>query len=266
MAEPSALRVPPLTGLRVLVTRPPHQAAEFVERLRHAGAHPVVFPLIEIAPPPDWRPLDAALQCLVDYDWLVLTSVNAVEIIAERLQQLQGHLRLPAGLQVYSVGPKTARAIERLGWPVEVPGEDFRAESLLALLCSRGARDRRVLYPRAERARDLLPAGLRSVGAQLDDPIAYSTQPTQGRRAELLQRLTEVDVVTLTSSSAVENFVELLGDIRSLPATVCCASIGPVTSDTARELSLPIAVEANPYTLDGLLSALQTLIPHQTGV
>lgn len=249
-----------LHGRRVLVTRPRQQAQEFVRLLQQAGAEALALPLIRIAAPVDPQPLWQALAALADYDAVLLTSVNGVAAV-RRLLQPEGAPAFvwPSTVRLFAVGPKTAAALQRLGWPVSQPQADFRAESLLALLQQQGVAGWRVLYPRAEQVRPVLPEGLRAAGAMLEDPVAYRTLPDLERRDELLALLPHLDAVTFASSSSVEQFVALLGSetAAAVCRDLCCASIGPVTTATAQHFGLAVQAEAEPYTLEGLVAALQ---------
>nr|WP_320115177.1 uroporphyrinogen-III synthase [uncultured Desulfuromonas sp.] len=249
----------PLTGKRVLVTRAAHQAQSFVRLLEAQGATAITCPLIEIVAPTSWQPLDEALAQLADYDDLILTSVNAVEMVFGRLKKLAVPQTVLEGVRLVCVGPKTAKSLQRYGYQPDLQPEEYRAEAVVAALTAQGVVGRKVLYPRAELARDLIPSSLTQAGARVDDPIAYRTLPAQDSavRIRTLLREQAVDVVTFSSSSSVDNFVALLGD-EALPLTrqVVLASIGPLTTATAVQHGLAIAVEPAQYTLDGLVQAL----------
>jgi uroporphyrinogen III methyltransferase/synthase len=159
------------------------------------------------------------------------------------------------------VGPKTALALQKLGRQPDLQPEEYRAEAIIDLLVQRGISGQRVLYPRAQLARPLIPQQLRAAGAIVDDPVAYNTIPGRAAAEQIrqLMRTGALDVVTFTSSSTVENFVAALGDDAvQLTRDLVVASIGPLTSATARRLGLTVTVEAQDYTLEGLLAALVT--------
>ncbi|MEA3464528.1 MAG: uroporphyrinogen-III synthase [Thermodesulfobacteriota bacterium] len=263
-----------LAGKRVLVTRPPHQVASFTQLLQQMGAVTEAVPLIEIVPPASWDPLDQALSCLSRYQYIILTSVNAVQSVYDRLKHLGhlGHLDQLGGaraetaaLQWVCVGPKTAKALQDLGRTPDLQPQQYRAEAVIELLLQQGVDGTRVLYPRAQLARKLIPQQLQAAGAIVDAPIAYNTIPASGggEQIYLLLHQGKLDVVTFTSSSSVENFVALLGgDAHELTRSVVLASIGPLTTATAMRLGLSIAVEAQDYTLEGLIAALIDYYAH----
>ncbi|MBI1356188.1 MAG: uroporphyrinogen-III C-methyltransferase [Acidobacteria bacterium] len=246
----------PLFGRRILITRPAGQAADFAARLRRLGAEPIEAPTIEIRPPDDWAPLDAAIAALGDYDWLIFTSRNGVDRFLERLDASPRDLRAVRG-KIAAIGPATAQRLEQLHLKVDVLPDDFVAEGLLAALDAEDLRGQRILIPRALQARETLPAELAARGALVDVVPAYQTvEPPDA--AERLQAIFEgedkPDWAVCTSSSTVRNLAKLVGPERLAGVRLC--SIGPITSQTARELGLPVAAEANPYTMEGVLEAL----------
>jgi len=250
----------PLFGKRVLVTRSAEQAGALVERLEEAGADALVCPVIEIAPPDSWEPLDDAIRDLGRTDWLILTSANAVDVFFDRLRHFGLDGRALAGVRLAAVGPKTARAIEARGLnPDLVPGEDFRAEGVAALLTAQDLVGKRILYPRAELARDLLKKELAAAGAEVVDPVAYRTIAPAALEAGVRESLAagEIAAVTFTSPSTVDNLVALLGqgasDLLNKPVLV---SIGPQTSAALGRHGLPVGLEASPSTLEGMVEGL----------
>lgn len=246
----------PLAGVTVVVTRARAQAAELIARLEALGAAVIVFPAIEIRPPADSRPLDAALDKLAAYDWLIFTSANGVKFFRERAETRPPGLAAFRG-KVCAIGPATRRAVEAAGLPVHLVPREYVAESLVEAFAAHDLDGKRILLPRAAVARDLAPSALAARGAQVDVVEAYRTVPP----ANLAARVREVfggdakpDWVTFTSSSTVSNFVEAAG-VHALEG-VSVASIGPVTTATARSFGLDVTVEANPYTAEGLASAI----------
>jgi uroporphyrinogen-III synthase len=244
----------PLAGKRIVITRPPPKADAFANRLLELGAEPVLLPTITIQPPTDPAPLDDALLRLDRYDWLILTSANTVTIIGQRLATL--HID-PVWPPVAVIGPATGKALQTdYGVIPAVMPEKHVAKALFAALRDQtdlsGAR---VLLPQGDLARPVLADRLRGAGAEVDSVIAY-----ENVRPEIDPVLLAdpVDAVTFTSSSTVQNFVDLFGDPLSVIGTARIACIGPVTADTARELGLPVHIVAEPHTLDGLIDALIT--------
>ena len=246
-----------LRGKRVVVTRPEVQADGFVAQLQEVGAAPVCLPVIEIGPVADTAPLDRSLQKLTCYDWLVLTSVNGVEAVWERLSAL-GIAQLPERLQVAAIGPKTAAALQaRQVTPDFVP-EEYIAEAILPGLGD--LRGRWVLLPRADIARPALAQAIQAAGGFAHEIAAYHTLPTEPD-PKAIQTLREgVDILTFTSSSTVRNFIALMErtglDPRDLPGKPLVACIGPITAGTAAEEGLQVGLVAEEYTIDGLLEAL----------
>ena len=258
-----------LAGLRILVGRARHQASVLSSGLRELGANVVEIPFIEIRKPRSYTPLDSALNNLHDYDWLILTSVNGVDAVWDRLHKLDLTKRHLRHLKVAAIGPATRKAIEKRGIKVNVVPEEYVAESVVKSLRKQVA-GKRVLLARARVARDVIPRELRKLGAKVDVVEAYETVIPQSSRTRLRTILKDSkrrpDVITLTSSSTARNFIALLGKNawRGRPRPrkanpldgVRFASIGPVTSSTLRELGLPVDIEATQYTIPGLIKAI----------
>lgn len=259
----------PLSGRKILITRARHQAATLTTALEEQGAEVLAVPAIEIVPPPSYEPLDAALRNLGRYNWLVLTSVNGVEAMAQRLRILsQKTLLAPAiGLQsshrvkVAAMGPATARALQAYGIPVDVLPEKYVAESLVEALRGQVFGED-VLLVRAEQARDVVPTELEKAGARVEVVAAYRTVVPESSCVRLREILGGSgplpNAVTFTSSSTVTNFFRLLAEAGASgwPASVAAASIGPITTRTLMDHGIEPVVEAKEFTIPGLVDAL----------
>ena len=252
----------PLAGTRILVGRARHQAGSLSTSLRSLGASVIEIPFIEIRKPQSFAPLDEALSHLKTYDWLILTSVNGVEAMWQRLRKLRIPRTRLKHLQIAAIGPATKRAIVKHGLKVKMMPEEYVAEAVVKGLHDK-VNGKRVLLVRAKVARDVIPDSLRAAGAQVDVVEAYETVvPEKSKtrlRALFKNKQRRPHVVTFTSSSTVRNFAELLGGTKpKAPALsdVQFASIGPVTSATLRELDLPVSIEAREFTMGGLVRAI----------
>ncbi len=257
----------PLTGCRVLVSRAKKQAGVLSSALRDLGCEVIEIPFIEIRKPRSYQPLDTALLKLATYDWLILTSVNGVEALFERIQKKKLDTSALTKLKIAAIGPATRKAIEESGLPVTVTPKEYVAESVVSAL-RRRVKGKRVLLVRAKVARDVIPRELRKAGAEVDVVEAYETitpKLSEKRlRAVLASKTRRPHAITFTSSSTVKNFVGLLGLQRARAALkksrahhgVHSASIGPVTSATLREFGLPVDIEAREYTIPGLVAAI----------
>jgi uroporphyrinogen-III synthase len=250
----------PLSGVRVLVGRARHQASVLSSELRKLGATVIEIPFIEIRKPRSFKPLDSALMSLATYDWLVLTSVNGVEAMWERLAKLHLTKTSFMHLGIAAIGPATRKGIEQRGGKVDVVPEEYVAESVVHSL-RRRVKGKRVLLVRAKVARDVIPRELRRAGAEVDVVEAYETVVPQSSRVRLRSLLgnprRRPHVVTFTSSSTVRNFMALLGPTKASIQGVRLASIGPVTSSTLRELGLRVDLEASEFTIPGLVAAIR---------
>jgi uroporphyrinogen III methyltransferase/synthase len=248
----------PLFGQRILVTRAIEQAAELTKPLVELGAEAVLCPSIEIIPPASYAELDAALDGLAEIDYLILTSANAVDAFFNRLAETGRDARALAGLKVVAVGPKTAAEISVRGVRADLVPEDYRAEGVVALLKDRVA-GQRILYPRAEMARDLIVTELSATGAEVVAPVAYASAVPVATAERCQQALTEgLSLLTFTASSTVRNLAGLLdADSLDKARKIPVASIGPLTSQTARELGFEVVVEPAESTLDAMVEAIK---------
>ena len=238
----------PLFGQRIAVTRARRQAEALSAKLRALGAEVLELPAIEIRPALDYAPLDRAVAKLASYDWLIFTSVNGVRFFLERLDRSAVDLRALRA-RICVIGPATRAAVEALHLKVDVMGAEYVAEGLLAAFAAHDLSGRRVLLPRASVARDLVPAELARRGALVDVVEAYRTAAPPIAAPD-----PKPDWITFTSSSTVRNFVTAAGPAAL--AGVKVASIGPVTTATARELGVEVTIEAAVFTVDGLVDAL----------
>lgn len=246
----------PLFGQRIVVTRAKAQADSLSAPLRQLGAEVVEFPTIEIQPPMDYSPLDAAIARLRDFDWLIFTSVNGVRFFLDRLDSGAVDLRAIRG-KLCAIGPATREALERFHLKVDVMAEDYVAEGLLEALGRFDVNDTKVLIARAAAARDILPDELRRRGAVVEVVEAYRT----GAPADLPARAAVVlnlkpHWITFTSSSTAANLIAACG-AQALRG-VGIASIGPVTSATLCNAGVFVTAEASPHTVPGLVNAITT--------
>jgi uroporphyrinogen III methyltransferase / synthase len=246
----------PLFGRRVVVTRAREQAEPLCSKLRALGAEAIEMPAIEIVPAAEYAPLDRAIEELASYDWLIFTSANGVRYFLDRLDLSRQDLRALRA-RICAIGEATKRAVEALHLKVDLIGEEYVAESLVAAFRGVDLTGKRILLPRAAVARDLLPRELRKLGADVDVVEAYRTivpEDAARRATEIFGDSRRPDWIAFTSSSTVQNFVRTAG-AKAL-AGVKIASIGPVTTASAKKLGLEVTVEAHTYTADGLLEAI----------
>ncbi|HWC95707.1 MAG TPA: uroporphyrinogen-III C-methyltransferase [Candidatus Sulfopaludibacter sp.] len=248
----------PLFGKRIVVTRAHSQAGSLTARLQALGAAVIEIPAIEIRPASDYGPLDAALATLSSYDYLIFTSANGVHHFVDRLDRSAGDLR---GLRarICAIGPATRAAVEALHLKVDLMGKEYVAESLLESFEGQELSGKRVLLPRAAVARDLVPSELTRRGAHVDVVEAYRTVQPESEAAipRTVDGRLACDCITFTSSSTVRNFAAIAGadSLRGVPV----ASIGPITSQTARELGIDVTIQAVEFTINGLLEAVRRI-------
>ena len=250
----------PLFGNKVLVTRSREQAGALSELLREHGAEPIEFPVIKISPPESLADLDAALERVEEYEWLLFTSANGVQAVTDRLRKLGRDVRWLKGPKIGAIGPKTAEAILRLGVNVDFIPSKFVSEAI-ADEFPEPPSGKHVLILCAKEARGILAEKLRERGAQVDVVAAYRTEadPDSYRddaaRIKKLLASGEIDIITFTSPSTVRSFVRLVGMV-SLRGNVKIACIGPITAEAAEEYGLKPHVIAEEHTIEGLVEAL----------
>lgn len=241
----------PLAGVRVMLT---HSAREsgLGERLRALGAVVSTVPLIKIGPPRDAQVLQMAVDEADRADWIVFTSVNGVDAFSRRRRE-----KLPPDIRIAAIGPATARAVERLlGRPADLVPARFIAEELGDAILQRAGWGARVTIFAAQAARPELAARLRKAGMHLTTAVAYETR--EASPTDLARRVADVDVIVLTSGSAVRSLVAGLrsGLGRAALDRMALVCIGPVTADEARRRGLKVAATAKAATPDGLLAAI----------
>jgi uroporphyrinogen-III synthase len=251
-----------LAGKRIVITRAAHQAGEFESLLRTREAEPLLYPCIAVASPDDTTPLDSALRQAAEsgFNWLVLTSANAVQVLAERLETLKISADCLKNLSVAAVGPATAEATRTLlKLETALIPEEYSAEALVYAL--RPTAGMRVLLPQADLARQTLVEGLIAAGAVVTSISAYRTvRGIGGVDLPALLSDGQVDAITFTSPSTVHNFLERLrteGGKADKLRGVILACIGPTTAEAVRELGLTVTVLPAEHTLNGLVDALE---------
>ncbi len=248
----------PLSGRKVLVTRATDQAGGLVAGLKSSGAEVVEFPTIKTVPPASWDELDRAISGLSGFDYVLFTSVNALEYFMLRFGELgrgEGDL---AGLKFIAVGPKTAEALAAKGLKADLVPREFKGEGVAEALSGVDIKGKRFLYPRAEAAREVLLEMLRARGAEVVVAVTYRTVKPDVDQATISRLLSGgFSAVTFTSSSTVKNFVEIVGPgAISFLNGVSVACIGPVTKKTCEEMGINVSVVPKDYTVDSLLGAL----------
>ena len=254
----------PLLGKKIVVTRTRKQASALSSKLRALGAHVIELPTIRIEPPSDLRQFAELVQDAHIYDWIVFTSANGVEAFFDIFFKLYDDSREIGGARIAAIGPATAQRVKDFHLHVDLQPEESVAEAVVQEFKKQGSIENlKILLVRAEKARDVLPKELSGLGAIVDEAFAYRTVPetrdTSGARRQLAKD--GADLITFTSSSTVENFLAL-GLPR--PKGMRIASIGPITSQTARDNGLTIDVEAKRHDIDGLVDAIADFFARKT--
>ncbi len=249
-----------LAGKTILITRARGQSGDFTTQLKKVGAEVIEFPTIEIVPPLHWEEVDRAMDQLKSYDWIIFTSANGVDFFWQRMMERGKNLRLPSSLEVCAIGPATANRLKMKRVFVHYIPKEFIAESILEGFEKMAIKGKRILLARAKKARDILPKGLKEIGAEVDVVAVYRTIRSKGGSKRLQRLLAEgkIDAIAFTSSSTVNHFAELLKqeELKKLLKGIAIACIGPVTSRTAKEWKLKVRIQPKRYTIPGLTRAI----------
>lgn len=248
----------PLSGMRILVTRPTQQSQILSEKLSRLGATPVELPTIEIVPLEDTDSLDRTLQSLGEYDWVIFTSVHGVNSALERMSELKIEYKILQKVKVATIGPPTASALDRAGRKPDYIPAEYLSEQIAHGLGE--VKGKRILLLRANIASKKLPALLRERGALVDDVVAYRTLIPRDLTPERLKSIFDmgVDLVLFTSPSTVRNLAQVLGDdeLERFLRNVKVACIGPVTAEAAKEMGIVVEIVAQNHTIDSLVEAI----------
>jgi uroporphyrinogen III methyltransferase/synthase len=249
-----------LKGKRILITRARSQAPSLAQRIESLGGEVIEFPTIEIRPPESYGPLDQAINQIGSYDWLIFTSVNGVEQFLSRFEKLGKSLADLAGIEVGAIGPETAKRLTAAQIQPSLVPKQYQAEGILEALIPEAVLGKRILIPRAAKARDILPETLRRWGARVNVVEAYQTVLPQVDVSALCELLREgtIDVITFTSSSTVTNFTVMLRDqdLPRLLSRAVIACIGPITRKTVEDLGMRPEIVSEEFTIPGLVRAM----------
>lgn len=248
----------PLYGKRIVITRPESQAQPFIDSLREVGAVPIIFPTIKIAPIENDTILQAALQHMDEYDWIVFTSANGVHLSIDSMKLIDVPLLRLKKRQIAVIGPATAAALAHYGIEAALQPEEYIAEAIVdSLLKREPITGKKFLLLRADIARETLHEELEKHGGIVDEIPVYSTIPGEPSPEAFAELRTGVDVITFTSSSTVKYFFKILGEeAEKFKRGVVIACIGPITAKTARDYGLDVTLVAKKYTIPGLMETL----------
>lgn len=255
----------PLFGKRVLVTRPKDQAWELSTRITASGGEPIECPMIRIESPASWSEVDDAMAHMNSFQWVIFTSVNGVKFFLDRARQLGHDGRAFGGLRLCCIGPRTAEELERYGLVADLIPVPYQAEGVIDAMKATGVKGARILIPRAEVAREILPEQLQAAGAEVRVVAAYrSVRDPQGpKRVRELLAQGHLDVLTFTSSSTVHSFVqgfEGKTEVTALTRKTIVACIGPITAETARTEGLAVTVMAQENTVPALVASVSQYV------
>jgi uroporphyrinogen III methyltransferase/synthase len=258
--ELSWIESKPLWGKRIVVTRSRAQASQLVDKILDLGGEAIEFPSIEIKKETNLKSLHNALANVNRYDWLVFTSVNAVDIFFEELIANGYDIRDLKGIKLAAIGPATQDRLTQRGLKVEVVPEEYRAEGIISDLLAMSEPGQWVLLPRARGARTILPEELKKAGLHVNEIYLYEAVTSLSVSNQTLEKIKQgyMDYLTFTSSSTVHNFVKIVGkeNISRINKNTKVACIGPITADTAQEYGFTVDIRAQKYTIQGLIDAI----------
>jgi len=249
----------PLSGKRVMITRPLHQSQKLANLVEELGGEPWGFPTIEITLPSDFAPMDCAIKHIEEYSWLAFTSANGVSAFFNRMRHLKKDIRSLKGVNICTIGPKTKAELEKYSLIVNYVPDSYTSQALADGLSEKLGADDSVLIPRAESAPDAF-SGLRDMGFRIDEVPAYRTVQGNGniQIAKQFFRERKIHILTFTSASTVTNFVDIMAvdDLEELLEGVTIACIGPITAKTVRDMGMPVHVVADEYTVEGMIASV----------
>lgn len=253
----------PMFGHRVLVTREHSSGFEPLEEL---GAEIVEFPTIEIVPPLSYEEMDAAIENVQSYTWIIFTSANGVRYFLKRFLEKDKDIRDLKGIKICAIGTKTASEMKKYGIKVDLVPEEFHAEGLIEAFIKevkspgpKRLKDIKFLLPRAEVAREIFPKKVRELGGEIDVPVAYRAVKPElhGRRLKRFLKEGRITIATFTSAATFNNFVEIMGgDARELLKDVAIAVIGPVTAKAIAKAGLKVEIMPKESTIEALVSEI----------
>jgi uroporphyrinogen III methyltransferase/synthase len=246
----------PLFGRRIVITRASAEAIDFAARIRALGGEAIEFPTIKTVPPQSYKILDRAIAEIRSFDWIIFTSANGVESFIERMRTRACDIRELGRAAIAAIGPATAERVRRYALTVAAMPAEYRAEAVIDAIGAERIAGARILIPRAEVAREILPEMLRHHGARVVVVASAYRTVIPGADADDMRAMiaaNAIDLVSFTSSSTVANFAAMAGvPVRGLKA----AAIGPITAETARAHGFEVVVAPSEYTVDALLAAI----------
>ncbi|MEA1961054.1 MAG: uroporphyrinogen-III C-methyltransferase [Bacillota bacterium] len=250
----------PLWGKTIVVTRARAQASGLKKKLKDLGGEVIEFPSIEIQKENDLQPLYDAFDCISDFQWLIFTSANAVELFFNEMKSKKIDIRLLSGLMIAAIGPVTCESVEKRGLLVDVVPAEYVAEGIVDRLRSHIKPGDKVLLPRARGAREVLPDKITELGAEIHEIYLYTAGIATNVDSRDVERIRSgmADYLCFTSSSTVRNFVQMIDKegLEMLKKQTRVACIGPITAKTASEFDFSVAVMAQEYTIEGLITAI----------
>ena len=246
----------PLFGKKIIVTRAKKQASYLVNLLEEQGAEVIEFPMIDIVPPQNWNDVDRAIEMLHIYNWIIFTSVNGVEFFFKRLRETKKDIRELKGINIATIGEKTAKAVENYGLTVNMLPDEYKAEGIIESFEKSDIKGKKILIPRAKDAREILPHELQKKGAEIHVVTVYETKKPEPEKVKEIKEMLNrgaIDVVTFASSGTVRNFLSIIPKYKELLLKSTIACIGPITAKPLRDIGIEPQIICNKYTIEELV-------------
>lgn len=244
----------PLYGKNIMVTRSRSQNSYLVNKLSELGASPIEVPTIKIQKIEENIELEKSIINIKNYTYLILTSQNSVEIFFDKLNEMNLDTRVLSNLKICAIGCQTSKEIKKYGIITDIIPQRFIAESLFEELEKALTKNDKVLIPRAKNSRDLLINKIGKI-CDVDEVITYESVLDKSNKDLIIENIDKADYITFTSSSIVNNFVSIVGDLNKIKDKKTI-SIGPVTSNTIRENNLDIYLESKNATIDSMIETI----------
>jgi uroporphyrinogen III methyltransferase/synthase len=248
----------PLFGRRIVITRARGQASTFARELRALGAEVIEFPTIETVAPDSYATLDASIERLGEFEWVIFTSATGVNAFIERMKTLQKDIRAMGRARIAAIGPATAQALRNHALLVDAMPTEYRGEAIVDAMGAEKIRGAHILIPRAQVAREVLAQMLQEQGAS--EVVVAPAYKTIAPKRIALDLAYGYDLVAFTSSSTVSNFVEIVGQPGH---DAKAAAIGPITAGTAQKLGFEVVAKPRDYTIPALVASIREYFASQ---
>lgn len=251
-----------LSGKKVLITRPADQSEGFSRLLESKGAKVYKLPMIELVASKNEEEKKTALNLLEHTDWVVFTSTNAVKFFFQSADQYGTDFSFLPNIRIATVGEKTKKTLEELGYRTNFVPNNFSADMLVKQIPD--VEDKKILIPRSAKASDYYVKDFEKRGADVKTVVFYENEKVSYFRNDFMGTLRKkMDYITFTSGSTVRAFHEYCQKFAYTIESEKVIVIGPSTEKVAKELDMPIRAVAENYTVEGIVEVIEKDIRHE---